>query len=1617
MAIYKQRLEKNDWEDAVVLDRHLRKLMRQEQEAAAAAGSPSANAANANGKKGLSPVAKGKRRLVDDQALVDDRDTPMPSQTDSQYLDDAPSPLKAVRAANKGSRSAVNLQKPGRKPKPPDKTPSAIRLLSDDSHNTDDDDDGPRRPTKRRLHRITSSSSEMSEGAEMRSADEADHSMHSSPEVGPQTKHAQDALFKQLKRMMPVHMARKYIADLRNMKKGKAYHSDGHVSDTPESSSASSAASTDDEPPRDTFNDATTPATSSLSPADLNPGETRKRLAPGSTRPHEGGRFVLSGDSESDTDDNMSLSSSSSSNDALPVLAESLGEAPDPEAAPFDDDMVWWTVPSSRSRDVRKRPDDNIDRSLCRSENHPPRKRRPRTTAQGPRQSHASKRNRQQHQARSMESPTIRPPPKSRQKTTNAKKGQNHSRNRLPARQAPGPWLLTANPPTVQPRERRRLDFGDDDTIFNQTTALDDTARSPEQSADQALADAPRVSVVESVRSPSLGGSSHSHDSPANRLGRAVPRRSDDREHSPAARLPIEHRPNRTTDPLRTHRGSPAAVAAASSEHSAQVEANGWADVRNIRVDFDIKPIEVGTAFASSTYIGQGHLHRLINIGGESGNRFGGDPCHLRRYLEVFDLDLPRSLSLDDLDDFLPRLFDAIDMALKKATAPQPGEDPISTEQLGDAVMDAARWLHCNLDAWLATEAFDSCRRAVEATCDAARHLISRLDGENNAQGQAKCESPSFPLALRLEWMTIELLWRLLSLDHSAASAQDLTNRLDGEEALNRACSHLLLALLSAGINRPTKYLRDRLSEGNDSINVGAPAPETTSARLDDLLTELWVRLIHLLQRASERIGPHMGFWELLQGAMNKWAAKCGPRSPLMLAEATWYTIFAVCALSQFSVANGSAASKPYLTRGWNVVAKALKSVRLRYDEDIENRMPSSAVRRRDRYIRTTIKRCHELHTQWHWSLDGCDAIVYTLFEIFNSHKLTDLPSDVDHDFPAFLRRYDEALLSQDIVEEPTVYLAFINLLARTARSTRDAARDPKDAERKVSRLFSRLCPVRVMPFTKEHPPTSRERSSLFNHYTLVMLYLYLVPSAAPQRFRQMKSFLAFHTADAQSQITCIRAMLYTAAILGHHDHDVEPILSWLGSIVREMLIAADGLTRSRVEDLAGDHFATVRKTRRLVDILVHCLRSIQHMIGHPCLKSGASLAQCPYPDLRLLDRAWTSEVLESRVALEHLAVGREALQCVQAFLLRRNAVLGPPESASPVSRASVNAALESQGSMDMFDDVDFDFNDPGLENLLSAQEDGVSYQATVTAALPCKTQQAAEKDYEFAREVGTSLSASLFRLLSNVTHPDYCGGSGKTTWAAVASADRSKFTELIIDCWAGCANVLVKTGLRDWAGYLTYGNESWQRLGDCAGRIEIGMRFLRNIATLDPGAYRDHQSEFLQLWFQSAAMRHVSGQAMYTHTLFKKLDPHMRWFRRVLADLSPASFTADGFVAVRARLIPEAVEEMRAEFEDRGQAQSHLRNLVFPCLSAFLSTMRNQLDETLKAVRRMAVAAPGDSAYLAFCRAILSDIQNKAGDTLMRGISREVERTRALISELPTDVAPVSVEATSSST
>lgn len=760
---------------------------------------------------------------------------------------------------------------------------------------------------------------------------------------------------------------------------------------------------------------------------------------------------------------------------------------------------------------------------------------------------------------------------------------------------------------------------------------------------------------------------------------------------------------------------------------------------------------------------------------------------------------------------------------------------------------------------------------------------------------------------------------------------------------------------------------------------------------------------------------------------------------------------------------------------------------------------------KRDAYVRIILQRCCLLVSEWRWTMQGAEVTLARLFDIFNSHKLADLPTETEHDFVAFLRDFDVEKLSiadvadREATQDPSFHL-FVRLLARAGQELREHALDPKDGDRRISRLFSRMTPVRVMPFTRSDVPTSSQRSVLFNHYTVVMLFLHFVPTSSPQRLRQIQSFLpAFKDADFVSQVTCIRAMMYVAVIFRHHRLDLCPVTKWFGETIsalrreyeeiestinqyeRHQLqqqslrqrgaqasSRADAIRMAAIFEHAPARQAALRRKEEVTRLLVVALRSVQHVIRREDLcgdNHGVQTSDQRLPDQLLLSPAWTQQMLEAQISLEP-RVGQEVLKCIQTFLLARMRVLQPAlttedqantnhadandvESATLQQKQHMQQARdeESQDSFaELFEaDDDFDFEDPLLARLLDGADGSTACDArgtrletqaseAVSAAAAAAALEKKRWDREFGELIKSTISPSLFQLLSNIYHPDRRmeaavtgsvdmslgvtqrldelpeggnganGGSRSRMDRLLKTAQARQFLELVVDCWAGCAQVLVTNGLREWSSYLGFGNESWKRIDDASGRRDVGLRFLQNVLTLDAAAVqrREYEVEFLAVWIQTAVARVLSVQDVYTRSLMEvakkvKRVPNtllpllaVEW-RSIISGSSATGERQDAPVGEDAQAELHSLDLdsftqhrqalLRAMYTVLGSTLANKTTSIgtaYSILSALLSAIRAYVDDThLDSSSSSSGTSSSSSplAYLSFCRSTLDDL------------------------------------------
>ena len=755
--------------------------------------------------------------------------------------------------------------------------------------------------------------------------------------------------------------------------------------------------------------------------------------------------------------------------------------------------------------------------------------------------------------------------------------------------------------------------------------------------------------------------------------------------------------------------------------------------------------------------------------------------------------------------------------------------------------------------------------RALSLLLEGAQSALERVDGD---------------AAVHLLWFRVDVLWRW-HVGGGGCAADVLAHAQPLVAAL---AAHMHHAVTSSGVRE------------------GAAA-------------EAWVCVMHVLGALDAH-----AFWDVLDAALDEWHAARAPH-PVVWAEAVWYVLSGVCALAHFGAAAGVAASVPALGAHWPAVERVLDALPLRFDARVERAAPRAALRRRDAYIRILVRRCGAFAERWGWDLALADGVVARLFDVFDAHRLADLPTETDHDFAPFLRRFDAAALA----DGETGFHLYLGLLSRAGGAH-------------AARLFSRVTPVRVMPFSPAAVPTAAERAMLYNHYSAVMLFLYVVPASAPQRLRQIRSFLTFARADAASRVACIRAMMYAGVLLRHHALDIAPVAQWFCE-VRDVLL--------------GEHAAGGMRADEALRTLAVVLRSVAHVITHAALRPGAR----GYPPLALVRAA-----CDARILALAPAAAAEALGCVDAFLRARKHALEPRAAESPSSEMELDEAL---------------LHDPALGALLGEA--------------PVRTD-----DDAFAEYAHAALSPALFQLLADSQHPDRTDDAHVE--ALVQRAEDELRTARLIDCWAGCAHVLVQHELRDWRAYFTLGKESWKRLGDPVGKRHVALRLAVNVALLDPSAYAALRLEFVAIWLQSLAADTPTLQAALTGLvlaldetpLFDAAAAVLGVPRTRLAPRAAAQrLDADAVWAARGQLVAAALASLdapRAQQLPWADAAPDDMPLAVACVSALLSAVRAHVG---------APHAPRAAReYAAFAQHVLHHVEGMCA-LVRRAVRTELHATR----------------------
>ncbi|EUC56032.1 hypothetical protein RSOL_155980, partial [Rhizoctonia solani AG-3 Rhs1AP] len=378
-------------------------------------------------------------------------------------------------------------------------------------------------------------------------------------------------------------------------------------------------------------------------------------------------------------------------------------------------------------------------------------------------------------------------------------------------------------------------------------------------------------------------------------------------------------------------------------------------DHKSVSTDCGILPFDPHTKFSSSTYIGRGFLHNLLDV-----IVAVDTPSVEVTPVVVFGEHLDTRLSGPDFVEKVRHL-------VPKWTGWLLGQENETEQNIQRSFRYIALTMTHLLEGPTNPHAFEPESSSgpldfLEEDAVEILTLIHSVSQSDPALNDATIESSTSRLSFH--WFLVEVAARVVCGNHRRTLRISATAELDSA-AFDTAVQLLIRALLGCSI-------WDRLQDAYDA-----------TGDLNDLVLELWVCLIHLVDET--RVSGATS-WKPLWIRVEQVLDTPGFALPYKVfeSERRWEHIFAFSALNMFSSQTGRLMPSHSPISRWAWVCKTIKDVRLKEDNTVAG--TSTRQQRIDFY--------HH------------DRLFTLLYPIFQSRKLAKL-RDEKTDFPPFIRHLD----------------------------------------------------------------------------------------------------------------------------------------------------------------------------------------------------------------------------------------------------------------------------------------------------------------------------------------------------------------------------------------------------------------------------------------------------------------------------------------------------------------------------------------------------------------------------------------------------------------------------------
>lgn len=555
--------------------------------------------------------------------------------------------------------------------------------------------------------------------------------------------------------------------------------------------------------------------------------------------------------------------------------------------------------------------------------------------------------------------------------------------------------------------------------------------------------------------------------------------------------------------------------------------------------DFDIRPLEPGTYFHESSFIGSGDFERALLM------RHRDLDIDVGSHRTILcDTNCTWSTCDENMGKEMRKIFQWMEDVLRSSswnTDSQPLLDSLAklAPTLQEVIVLNSKWLSF----------IDPIDRSAFVT-KIRQHLASLFESTLD-----KLPSLSMTeLGLKAARELLRFLTRQLSL-----AAQLLAILRQNSGCLDMVSEAQQLALI---ISRAIVY---QLTQGGFS-NIGRFLEDNrrhlireAGIRSDQVEVEATLVVYHALNTNDL---PGTSFWNVLNKEL---FSRAKETHDVLQFEKMWQALFTVLPTLEVDTAG---VFRPRLrlrhsSDNWEPVKATMSRV-----FELYHITPSQSSPIVNEYIRTLLSRCYVLVSTWAWR--RCETIISTIFDFFAGNGLAPLRKETTNGSPNFLKNL-HLRPSLELSPEDKAFHVFLKLVALGLLQMREIY-----AHKKIRSIAWRWIPNHGRTHRKDEELRQEDLEALRNHHDLLCVLYWASPPGFRPRLDLIQNLVDHGSSHREACRLSVRAwsnLVKFQVSTNEPETNLQPFASWFKDMLGQSL---DLYRTARTE--AEGHFESANK-------------------------------------------------------------------------------------------------------------------------------------------------------------------------------------------------------------------------------------------------------------------------------------------------------------------------------------------------------------------------------------------------------------------------------------------------------